>query len=89
MRAGTFVIMSRWDVKELEVPIIVRQLVGEVSVSTSGTVRIECESETGEEIQINLYDVLLVPDLRVDLFSLQKMRQASVRLEYPDKLLSV
>ena len=75
-----------WDVRQLEVPVIVRQLVGEVTVTTCGTVRIECENETGAVVQIDLYDTLLVPDLRVNLFRVQKMRQASVRLEYLEEL---
>ena len=75
-----------WDVRQLEIPVIVRQLVGEVTVTTCGTVKIECQNETGAVVQIDLYDALLVPDLRVNLFSLQKMRQASIRLEYPEEL---
>ena len=55
-------------------PIIVRQLVREVSVTQSGTMKIQCENEKGEVVQIDLYDVLFVPDLRVNLFSIQRMR---------------
>ena len=75
-----------WNVRQLVKPVIVRQFVGEVEVTTCGTVKIECENELGVEVQIDLYDALLVPDLRVNLFSLQKMRQACVRLEYPKEL---
>ena len=75
-----------WDVRQLSEPIIVRQLVGEVNVTQSGTVKIQCENEIGELVQIDLHDALFVPDLRVNLFSLQRMRQASIRLEYPSDI---
>ena len=44
------------NVRQLEVPIIVRQLVGEVTVTKCGTVRIECENETGAVVRIDLYE---------------------------------
>ena len=59
-----------WDVTQLPEPIIVRQLVGEVPVTQSGTVKIQCEKECGEVVQIDLHDALFVPDLRVNLFSI-------------------
>ena len=71
-----------WDVRQLPEPVIVRQLVGEVPVTQSGTVKIQCENECGEVVQIDLQDALFVPDLRVNIFSIQRMRQASIRLEY-------
>lgn len=37
-------------------------------------------------MQIDLNDPLFVPDLRVNIFSMQKMRQASIRLEYPSQI---
>ena len=45
---------------------------------------IECENETGRSI--DLHDALLVRDLRVNLFNLHTMRQASIRLEYLEEL---
>ena len=59
---------------------------GEVNVTQSGTVKIQCENEIGEVVQFDLHDALFVPDLRVNLFSLQRMRQASIRLEYPSDI---
>ena len=75
-----------WDVRQLPEPIIVRQLVGEVPVRQSGTVKIQCENQEGDVVQIDLHDALFVPDLRVNLFSMQRMRQASIRLEYPSEI---
>ena len=75
-----------WDVRQLPEPIIVRQLVGEVPVVQSGTVKIQCENECGEVVQIDLHDALYVPDLRVNLFSIQRMRQASIRLQYSSEI---
>ena len=75
-----------WDVRHLKNPIIVRQLVGEVRVTQIGTAKVECENETGAAVKIDLLDTLLVPDLSVNIFSLQKMRQANIRLEYPEGL---
>ena len=75
-----------WDVKQLPEPIIVRQLVGEVPVVQSGIVKIQCENECGEVVQIDLHDALYVPDLRVNLFSIQRMRQASIRLQYSSEI---
>ena len=48
-----------------------------------GTVRVECENEAEQIVLIDLHDTLFVPDLKVNLFSIQKMRQALVILEYP------
>lgn len=70
-------------VMNLDVSIIVRHLVGEVAITTCGTLRIECENEVGVVVHIDLFDAISVLDLRVNLFSLQKMRQSSIRLEYP------
>ena len=50
------------------------------------TVRIECENESGQVVLIDLHDALFVPNLRVNLFSIQNMRQAYVRLEYTVEL---
>ena len=36
-----------WDLRELEIPVIVRQMVGQVPVTYCGTVRVECENEVG------------------------------------------
>ena len=58
---------------------------GEVNVTQSGTVNIQCENQKGEVVQIYLHDSMFVPDLRVNLFSLPRMRQASIRLEYPSE----
>ena len=41
-----------WDVKQLSEPIIVRQLVGEIPVRQSGTVKIRCENEKGEVVHV-------------------------------------
>lgn len=60
-----------------------RQLVGEIHVTQIGTAKIECENEAGAAVRIDLLDTLLVLDLNVNIFSLRKMRQANIRLEYP------
>lgn len=57
--------------------VIVRQLEGEVSVITCETMNIECENERGVVVQIDVFDVLLVPDFCVNLFGLQEMRLVS------------
>ena len=56
---------------------------GQVTVTHCGTVRVECENEAGQIVLIDLHDTSFVPDLKVNLFSIQKMRHALVRLEYP------
>ena len=75
-----------WDVRDLETPVIVRQLVGQIEVKQSGTVKIECENEAGEIVIIDLENTLFVPDLRVNLLSIQQMRISEARLVYPVKL---
>ena len=75
-----------WDARQLDTPVTVRQMVGQVPVTLCGTVRIECENESGQVVLIDLHDALFVPDLRVNFLSIQKMRQAYVRLEYPVEL---
>ena len=75
-----------WNAVKLDVPVTVRQLVGEVAVHTCGIVKIEFENEAGVIVQIDLFGALLVPDLRVNSFNLVKMRQASIRLEYLKEL---
>ena len=52
-------------------PITVKQLVGEVPVTQSGTVKIQCENEKGEVMQIDLHDALFVHDFRVNLLSIE------------------
>ena len=69
-----------WDVGQLPEPILVRQVVGEVPVTHCGTFKIECENEAGEVVEIDLHDALFVPDLRINLFGMKRMRQASIRL---------
>lgn len=64
--------------------VIVRQFVDEVALTMCGTLKIECENEVGVVVQIDLFYALLAQDLRVNLNTLQKMRYASVRLEYLD-----
>ena len=57
-----------WYVRQLDTPVIVRQIVGQVPVTLCGIVKIECENETRQVVLIDLHDALFLPDLRVNLF---------------------
>ena len=46
------------NVRQLDVLVIVRQLVGKVIVPMCMTVKIECENETGAVVHIDMYDII-------------------------------
>ena len=69
-----------WDVEVREDPILLRQLSGEIKVYVTGTIKLECRNMEGVPVVLDLYDTLYIPQTKVNLFSLQKLRKAHYRL---------
>ena len=64
------------EVSRMEKAATIHQVHGTVAVHEWGTVLLACKGEGSSESIITLKDVLYVPQLRVNLFSIQKLRQA-------------
>ena len=75
-----------WDVRTREKPILLRQLVGDIEVYTTGTVHLECPNDSGGTTVVSLLETCYIPDAKVNLFSLQKLRKALYVIEQGDKL---
>jgi len=75
-----------WDVVVREDPILLRQLSGELKVFVTGTVKLECHDKEGESVELSLYNVLFIPQAKVNLLSLQKLRKANYRVEQPQRI---
>ena len=75
-----------WDVPTWEKPILLRQLVGDIEVYTTGTVQLECPNDSGGTTVVSLLKTCYIPDAKVNLFSLQKLRKALYVTEQEDKL---
>ena len=75
-----------WDVRTREKPILLRQLVGDIEVYTTGTVQLECSYDSGGTTLVSLLETCYIPDAKVNLFSLQKLRKALYVTEQGDKL---
>ena len=70
-----------WNVKVHEDPILLRQLSGGIKVYVTGTVKLECQDKEGVPVMLDLQNTLYIPQAKVNLFSLQKMRKAGYRLQ--------
>ena len=75
-----------WDVVTRREPIVLRQLVGELKVYTMGTVKLQCWSPKGKPVVMNMLNTLLIPEAKVNLFSLQKLRKALFVTDQADQL---
>ena len=75
-----------WDVVVREKPVVLRQLVGELRVHTLGTVKLRCANKEGKPSEMKMLNVLYIPEAKVNLFSLQKLRKAEFVTEEPDRL---
>ena len=78
--------LSCQDVRTREKPILLRQLVGDIHVHTIGTVQLECPNDLGASTVVNLLDTCYIPDAKVNLFSLQKLRKSLNVTEDDDQL---
>ena len=75
-----------WDVRTREKPILLRQLVGTLHVYTTGTVKLECPNLFGGTVVVNMLETCYIPEAKVNLFSLQKLRKALYVTEQQDQL---
>ena len=75
-----------WDVHTREKPILPRQLVGDIEVYTTGAVQLECPNDSGGTTVVSLLETCYIPDAKVNLFNLQKLRKALYVIEQGDKL---
>ena len=75
-----------WDVRTREKPILVRELVGDIEVYITGTVQLECPNDSGGTTVVSLLETCYIPDAKVNLFSLQKVRKALYVIEQGDRL---
>ena len=74
------------DVRTREKPILLRHLVGDVHVYTTGTVKLECPNDSGGNTVVSLLDTYYIPDAKVNLFSLQKLRKSLYVTKQSDQL---
>ena len=75
-----------WDVRTQEKPILLRQLVGDIEVYTTGTVQLECSNDSGGTTVVSRLQTCYIPDAKVNLLSLQKVRKALYVIEQGDTL---
>ena len=73
------------DVRTREKPILLRQLVGDIHVYTTGTVHLDCPKNLGGRTVVSLLDTCYIPDAKVNLFSLQKLRKSFYVTEQDEK----
>ena len=64
------------DVRTREKPIVLRQLVGDIKVYTTGTVQLDCPDNFGGSTIVSLLDTCYIPEAKVNLFSLQKLKKS-------------
>ena len=57
-----------------EKPILLRQLVGDIHVYTTGTVQLDCPNNFGGSTVVSLLDTCYIPKAKVNLFSLPKLK---------------
>ena len=53
-----------------------REMPGELKVYVVGTVRLECQNKEGVPVVLHMYNTPYIPQAKVNIFSLQKMRKA-------------
>ena len=59
-----------WDVWTREKPILLRQLVEDLHVYTTGTVKLECPNLSGGSDIVSMLETCYIPEAKVNLFSL-------------------
>ena len=64
------------DVRMREKPILLRQVVGDIHVYTTGTVQLDCPNNFGGSTVVSLLDTCYIPEAKVNLFSLQKLKKS-------------
>ena len=74
------------DVRTRRKPIVLRQLVGEIQVYKTGTVQLDCPNNFGGSTTVSLLDTCYIPEAKVNLFSLQKLRKSLYITEQGENL---
>lgn len=69
-----------WDVKVREDSILVKQVSGGIKVYVTGKVKLECQNREGVPVVLELNNTLYIPQAKVNLINLQKMRKAHYRV---------
>ena len=69
-----------------EKPILLRQLVGDIHVYTTGMVQLECPNDSRGSTVVSLLDTCYILDEKVNLFSLKKLRKSLYITEQGDQL---
>ena len=64
------------DVRTRHKPIVLRQLVGDIQVYKTGTVQLDCPNNSRGSTTVSLLDTCYIPEAKVNLFSLQKLRKS-------------
>ena len=64
------------DIHTREKPIVLRQLVGDIKVYTTGTVRHDCLDNSRGSTVVSLLDTCYIPEAKVNLFSLQNLKKS-------------
>ena len=74
------------DVRTREKPIFLRHLVGDIHVYTTETVQLDSPNNSRGSTVVNLLDTCYIPDAKVNLFGLQKLRKSLYVTEQGEKL---
>ena len=75
-----------WDVRTRERPILLHELVGDLHVYTTSTVKLECLNLSGGSTVVSMLETCYIPEAKVNLFNLQKFRKALNVTEQQDQL---
>ena len=74
------------DVRTREKPILLRQVVGDIHFYTAGTMQLESPNNWGGITFVSLLDTCYIPNAKVNLFSLQKLRKSLYVTEQGEQL---
>ena len=74
------------DVRTRKKPIMLQQLVVDIHVYTTETVQLECPNDSRGSTIVSLLDTCYIPDAKVNLFSLHKLRKSLYVTEQGDRL---
>ena len=74
------------DIQTRDKPILLRKLVEDIHVYTTRTVQLECPNDLRGSTVVSLLDTCYIPDAKVNLFSLQKVRKSLYGTEQGDHL---
>ena len=75
-----------WDVRTREKPILLHELVGDLHVYTTRPVKLECPNLFGESTIVSMLETCYIPEAKVIVLSLQKLRKALYVTEQQDQL---